>query len=116
LPSIVSRRFLFLRKRDKEVFALFARKIFERFPDARICAFGSRLRGHATDESDLDVGVAVDVLDEAAPEAIMQVAREIGFENDVLISRVTYSSQEFDEGPCSESPLVQNILSAGMAA
>lgn len=105
-----------LSRRDKEVFALLSTRVRQRFPGARIWAYGSRVKGHATEESDLDVCVVVDILDDAVDQAIMNIAWEIGFENDVVISTVTYSKQEFDEGPCSESPLVQNILDAGVAA
>jgi len=105
-----------LGKKDKDVFALFASEVRQRFPGARIWAYGSRVKGHADEESDMDVCVVVDALDEATDEAIMKIAWETGFENDIVISTVTYSRQEFDEGPCSQSPLVQNILSAGIPA
>lgn len=105
-----------LSGKDKHVFALFASRVREGFPGARIWAFGSRAKGHAAVESDLDVCVVVDVLDDVTDQAIMNIAWEIGFENDVVISTVTYSKHEFDEGPCSQSPLVQNILDAGVAA
>jgi predicted nucleotidyltransferase len=105
-----------LSGKDKKIFALFSARIRERFPHARIWAYGSRVKGHATDQSDLDVCVVVDTLDDAIDQAIMETAWEIGFENDVVISTVTYSKQEFDEGPCSESPLVLNILDTGVAA
>ncbi len=105
-----------LSGKDKKIFSLFSTRIRDRFPGARIWAYGSRAKGHATEESDLDVCVVVDILDDAIDQAIMKIAWEIGFENDVVISTVTYSKQEFDEGPCSESPLVQNILDAGVAA
>jgi predicted nucleotidyltransferase len=105
-----------LSGKDTEVFRLFSKRVRDRFPGARIWAFGSRVKGHATDDSDLDVCVVVDALDDAIDQAIMKIAWEIGFENDLVISTVTYSKQEFDEGPCSESPLVQNILDAGVAA
>ena len=105
-----------LAGKDKHVFTLFVSRVRECFPGARIWAFGSRVKGHATEESDLDVCVVVDIFDDAIDQAIMNIAWEIGFENDVVISTVTYSKQEFDEGPCSQSPLVQNILDAGVAA
>jgi hypothetical protein len=46
----------------------------------------------------------------------MEIAWQVGFENDVVISTVTYSKEEFEDGPCSESGLVQNILGYGIAA
>jgi len=112
----VERRQVMLSGKDKKIFTLFSTRIRERFPSARIWAYGSRVKGHATEESDLDVCVVVDTLDDAIDQAIMKIAWEIGFENDMVISTVTYSKQEFDEGPCSESPLVHNILDAGVAA
>jgi hypothetical protein len=46
----------------------------------------------------------------------METAWQIGFENDVSMSTVTYSKEEFEDGPCSKSGLVQNILGYGIAA
>ena len=105
-----------LSEKDKRVFSIFASLVRQRFPDARIWAFGSRTRGDAGEESDLDVCVVVGRLDEAIDQTIMDIAWEVGFENDIIISTVVYSRQEFDKGPCSESPLVQNVLSTGIAA
>ena len=61
----------------------------------------------------LDVCV---VLDDESDSVIMEIAWRIGFENDVIISTVTYSKEEFEDGPCSESGLVQSILGYGIAA
>jgi len=83
-----------LSGKDKKIFRHFSTRIRERFPHARIWAYGSRVNGYATDESDLDVCVVVDTLDDAIDQAIMKIAWEIGFENDVVISTVTYSKQE----------------------
>jgi predicted nucleotidyltransferase len=105
-----------LTKKDSEILAEFASLVRERFSDARIWAFGSRTRGVATEESDLDVCVVVDRLDESIDRAIMDMAWEVGFEHEIIISTVTYSRQEFEKGPCSESTLVQNVLTAGVAA
>ena len=105
-----------LSKRDNEILDEFASMVRERFPDARIWAFGSRTRGVATEESDLDVCVVVDRMDDSVDRAIMDIAWEVGFKHDIIISTVTYSQQEFETGPCSESTLVQNVLNAGVVA
>ena len=93
----------------------FADLIRERFPSARIRAFGSRARGKATRESDLDVCVIVDRMDETVDEQIREIAWRVGFENDLVISTIPYSREEFEIGPCSESPLVRIILREGVA-
>jgi len=102
--------------KDEKIFSQFAAEVRKKFPAAKIWAYGSRVRGDATVESDLDVCVVVDKLDDESDSAIMEIAWQIGFENDVIISTVTYSKKEFEAGPCSESGLVQNILIYGIAA
>ncbi len=92
----------------------FASQVRERFPNARIWAFGSRVRGDHTWESDLDVCIVVEKLDDAADQYIMDCAWKAGFENDIVITTVTYSRQEFEEGPCSASPLVHTVLHEGL--
>jgi len=59
--------------------------------------------------------VVVEEPDDAADRYIADCAWDAGFANDVVMSTVTYSRQEFEEGPCSASPLVQAILHEGLA-
>jgi predicted nucleotidyltransferase len=105
-----------LSDKDKKIFDQFASKLRDKFPSAKIWAYGSRVRGNATVESDLDVCIVVDNLDDESDSAIMYIAWQIGFENDVILSTVTYSKEEFENGPCAESGLVRNILGYGIAA
>lgn len=105
-----------LSNKDEKIFNQFVLELRKRFPTVKIWAFGSRVRGDATVESDLDVCVVIDKLDDESDSAIMKIAWQIGFDNDVIISTVTYSKEEFENGPCSESGLVQNILDYGIAA
>ena len=105
-----------LSNKDKKLFNQFASMVRDKFPAAKVWTYGSRVRGDATVESDLDVCVVVDKLDDESDSAIIEIAWQIGFENDVIISTVTYSKEEFEDGPCSESGLVQNILGYGIAA
>jgi predicted nucleotidyltransferase len=100
--------------RDRHILEIFAACVRQRFPEARIWAFGSRARGNATWESDLDVCVVLDVLSYEDRHAIWDIAWEVGFEHDMLISVVAYAKDEFERGPCSESPLVLTILREGV--
>ena len=105
-----------LSEKDKRILKQFSNAIRQKFPEARIWAFGSRTRGLAMAESDLDVCVVIERLDDDADRQIMEAAWEVGFENDMIISTVSYSAKEFDQGPCSESMLVENILNEGVAS
>ncbi len=100
---------------DRHILELFAARVRQHFPESRIWAFGSRARGDGTWESDLDVCVVVETLTYEDRHAIWDISWEVGFEHDVLISSVAYSQDEFEQGPCSESPLVLNILREGVS-
>ncbi len=100
--------------RDRHVLEIFAARLREHFPDADIWGFGSRARGDATKESDLDVCVVVEGLKHADRQTIRYIAWEVGFEHEMLVSTVIYSKDEFEYGPYSESPLVLNILQEGV--
>jgi predicted nucleotidyltransferase len=105
-----------LNDRDGRVAKEFAARVRSRFPDARIWVFGSRARGTPLPDSDLDVCVVVDRLDEEVDRAIIRLAWEVGLDEDVLITTVTYSTGELSAGPCTESALVRAIREDGVAA
>ena len=105
-----------MTERDRQILKEFSAKLRQQFPEAKIWAFGSRARGDAQPDSDLDICVVVETLDRAGWKAISQIAWEIGFENDLLITTVKYSRQQFESGPYSASPLIKNVLQEGIAA
>jgi uncharacterized protein len=101
---------------DQNVLSAFATRLRQSLPHAALWAFGSRARGDAAPDSDLDICVVVDHLDRATRTLIRQIAWEIGFANDVVITTVKYSRDAFDHGPSSVSPLVQTVLREGIPA
>jgi uncharacterized protein len=100
---------------DRQILQEFARRVRLRFPDARVWAFGSRARGDAAQESDLDVCVVVDQLDDRRDREIIGIAWEVGFAHDMVISTATFSQGEFTAGPLAVSPIVTSILHDGVA-
>lgn len=102
--------------RDFQILETFSARVRQHFPEARIWAFGSRARGDATWDSDLDVCVVVEELSYQDRHTIWHIAWEVGFENELIVTTVCFTSEEFEHGPCSESPLVLNILREGVPA
>jgi predicted nucleotidyltransferase len=105
-----------MKEQDKRVLESFASRIRQEFPEARIWAFGSRARGDAQSESDYDMCVVIDRLDDNADRRISDIAFEVGWENEVLITTVRYSCEQFERGPWSVSPLVLTVLREGVPA
>ena len=104
------------KRRDKRILTEFAALVRRQFPEARIWAFGSRVKGTATAGSDLDVCVVLPTLTRAMDHDLIGVAWQVGFDHEVVIATVTYSTEEFERGPCSQSALVHNILTQGVQA
>lgn len=103
-------------KNDKMILDELARRIRIRYPEARIWIFGSRARGQSDLDSDFDLCVVLKTTNEEADEFIRNVAWEVGFENDRVVTTVILSEDGFKNGPMSESTLVENILREGIAA
>lgn len=100
------------------------RKIAERFKELvsrkvkiyEIRVFGSRARGTATEESDLDVLVVVDRLDHYIEKYISDCAWEVGFPEDVIIMPVAISLDTLKNSPVRSSVFIKNVYREGIAA
>lgn len=102
---------------DFRIFELFVDRVRALEPEARIWAFGSRVRGDHSWASDLDICVVLPgEIALACRNAISDVACDVGYEHDRLIIPVVLSEEQFERGPMSASPLVKNILREGIAA
>jgi predicted nucleotidyltransferase len=105
-----------MSKKDRKILNEFTARIRERFPEARIWAFGSRARGDAAWDSDFDIFIVLRHVTQDADRWIRNCAWEIGFENDRVITTVLINKEQFELGPMSESSLVANILIEGVSA
>ena len=101
---------------DRHVLEEFARRVRALFAEARVWAFGSRARGDATWESDLDVCIVLDRVDRSRDATIREIAWEVGFERGLVLTTVVLDQEQFERGPMSESTLVATILREGVAA
>ena len=105
-----------MSKEDRRILNSFATRVRQRFPEARVWAFGSRARGDSRWDSDFDVCIVLDDLDRKKDQYIREVAWEVSFENDRVITTVVFDVDQFERGPMSESTLVANIMNGGIAA
>ena len=105
-----------MSKQDKAVLGVFAARVRAVFPEARVWGFGSRVRGDAAWDSDFDVCVVLEQFDAAVDRILSDIAWEVGFDQDRVITIIPFSREQFEQGPPSDSSLVRNILKEGVAA
>jgi predicted nucleotidyltransferase len=101
---------------DSKILKEFTDRIHERFSDARVWAFGSRARGKATWESDFDMFIVLNDVDRENDRWIRDIAWDVGFKNERVITTVLLDKVQFERGPMSESSIVANILREGISA
>jgi len=102
-----------MREEDKRLAQEFACRVRTLFPDAEIWIFGSRARGDAKPESDLDCLIVLDNPSRKADRAVRDIAWELGFEKDIVITTVVLGREDFERGPMSQSTLVANVFQEG---
>ncbi|RLC10641.1 MAG: nucleotidyltransferase domain-containing protein [Deltaproteobacteria bacterium] len=105
-----------MQEKDRALLERFAARLRELYQEAMIWAFGSRARGDAHPDSDLAVLIVLDKVTPQIDRTIRDIAWEIGFENECVISTVLLEREEFEHGPMSESTLVANVLHEGVRA
>ena len=105
-----------MSKEDRRILDEFKDRVRKRFSDAQIWAFGSRARGEATWESDFDLLIVLNKIDQKIGRWVRDIAWEVGFENDRVITTVLIEREQFEHGPMSESTLVDNVLREGISA
>lgn len=105
-----------MKRKDRIIFETFAKRLREKYPVAKVWAFGSRARGDATGESDFDVCVVLENAALADEKSIREIAWEVAFDNGTVLNTIVLSAEDFERGPMSESTLVANILREGVPA
>lgn len=76
--------------------------------------YGSRARGEATPDSDLDVYLVVTELTPALRRWIDEIAWEVGFDNDRVISTLVTTRRGLEQGPFGAQPVVEAIEREGI--
>ena len=80
--------------------------------DSRI--FGSRARGDADDDSDMDVFIEVENLDRATRKMISDIVWDFSIDKSIVISPLFFSWSELEDSPMRSSFIVKEIMAEGV--
>jgi predicted nucleotidyltransferase len=101
--------------REAEVLSQLKAKLQKRLPLSRLVLFGSRARGDADPDSDLDVLVILNApVDRKAEDYVNDCAWEAGIEEGIIVVPVTVSRLDWEEGLLSSSLLAIAVKREGV--
>ncbi|OGL42638.1 MAG: hypothetical protein A2W05_08750 [Candidatus Schekmanbacteria bacterium RBG_16_38_10] len=104
-----------MQEKELKVIESFKNLVSQKVKILELRVFGSRARGKATEESDLDVFLVVDLLNHAIEKYISDCAWEAGFPEDIIIMPVTISIDTLINSPIRESVFIKNVYREGIA-
>jgi len=104
-----------MQEKELKVIESFKNLVSQKVKILELRVFGSRARGKATEESDLDVFLVVDLLNHAIEKYISDCAWEAGFPEDIIIMPITISIDTLRNSPLRESVFIKNVYREGIA-
>ena len=99
---------------EEKIIDAFTSLIKKKLSVHRIELFGSRARGDADPDSDMDVLVIVDDLSPELEDYISECAWEAGFEYGIVLVPVVFTRDEWENGPERYSLLAEAIRAEGV--
>jgi uncharacterized protein len=103
-----------LADRDRRIAREFRQRLAEITPIRDLLVFGSRARGGAPPDSDMDVFIELEEVTPELHQRISEIAWEVGFERERVITTIVATRDDLEHGPLGASPLMLNIEREGV--
>jgi predicted nucleotidyltransferase len=102
-----------MKRKDLTIARHFKQLVKKRMVPLDVRVFGSRARGDASPDSDLDMLVVVEHATHDIEKYVSDCAWEAGFEQDVVIVPIVVGKDSID-GPLKESVFIRNVYREGV--
>lgn len=103
-----------MKDRELKIVEKFKQLVSQRVTVHEVRVFGSRARGDATEDSDLDVLIVVDQLGHKLDAYISECAWEAGFPEDIVLMPVAITLNTLRNSPLRESAFIKNVYGEGV--
>lgn len=104
-----------LAPNDERIVRLFKRSLQAIVPIERLVVYGSRARGDASEDSDLDIFIELVDITPQLRRKISDIAWEVGYNEGVVISTFVATSRALLESPLAANPILKAIQTEGIA-
>ncbi|MBN1900087.1 nucleotidyltransferase domain-containing protein [Candidatus Sumerlaeota bacterium] len=103
-----------LTKLDREIAEEFKKSLENKFNLIDIRVYGSRARGEFSEDSDMDIFIEVDQITPETRKLISEIAWEVGYRRNRIISTFVATPLQIEEGPLGAHPIIFQIEREGV--
>jgi predicted nucleotidyltransferase len=104
----------FLKENEKNAVETLKRRLKERFEVRDMRLFGSKVRGQAGPDSDVDIMIELPKRSPEIESEIDDITFEVNLRTDSFITTIVFGQDELQEGPLRESPIYKSIRKEGI--
>ncbi len=104
----------YLNENEKKAVETLKNELKGRFNVRDIRLFGSKVRGQAGPDSDVDIMIELAKRTPEIESEIDDITFEVNLKNDSFITTIVFGQDELQRGPMKESPIYKTIQKEGI--